>query len=98
MIVCLVFTDCTDVCPEGQTMTPIVNCVGGEPNGCGAESFSKFSLTLVDLITTKNVHECCDAHDECFATCGAVFMDCEDQFRECLNSVYKCWWLYRLVN
>ena len=70
-------------------MTAIKHCKSMGPNGCGSEDISDFSKALVDFFVTDNVQECCNAHDICFGTCGSFFNECERQFKDCLNSVYK---------
>eukprot|EP01113_Clastostelium_recurvatum_P051034 TRINITY_DN9829_c1_g1_i2.p1 TRINITY_DN9829_c1_g1~~TRINITY_DN9829_c1_g1_i2.p1 ORF type:complete len:213 (-),score=34.86 TRINITY_DN9829_c1_g1_i2:68-628(-) len=66
-------------CPEGQV--PVSNGQNIQPaSGCGPGNGF-----IADLIPEYRFGDCCNAHDNCYATCGAVKEDCDRRFYGCMT-------------
>ncbi len=53
-------------------------------NGCGSRITIDYALKLKGL---NDLIICCNIHDDCYDTCGATRLFCDDYFAACMNSV-----------
>jgi len=78
--------DC-NFCPSGEKAVRITGCYNPNPtNGCGSSTWSETALDIIDFLTSDEAHECCNQHDLCYEKCGTSFDECEQEFRDCLDT------------
>lgn len=68
-------------CPKGRSWVPKKNFMP-QANGCGPAGMRQREGDVFRL------HECCNGHDTCYASCGTPFNYCEKQFSRCMDK--KC--------
>ena len=79
-----------DFCVAGAKSVQIKDCFHKQQsNGCGAASWSWYTLWLFGYLLDEQTTKCCDQHDVCYLTCGRSYVECETEFEQCLEGNYK---------
>jgi hypothetical protein len=68
-----------------------------QSNGCG----STFTIDgALQVLGEGVIIPCCNAHDDCYETCGKTQSDCDNAFQSCLNQACSqlsgngfSWWI-----